>query len=193
MEESFNHQLKKKSFILRSEPGEVSAYNWYEVGSWPEQGDLLPDCPVLVLPSSLIDTLFEAKEGDALGSHLEVQIADLIVMSQSCDLANNKIDQVLLCAHYPASNQSKTDREDICKERRPALHMIEKCELEPYEFERQIIDFRTIYTLPKGFLRAFIDRLGPRVRLLPPYKEHLSQAFARYSMRVGLPRPLKED
>lgn len=26
-----------------------------------------------------------------------------------------------------------------------------------------------------------------RLRLLPPYREHLSQAFARYFMQVGLP------
>jgi hypothetical protein len=26
-----------------------------------------------------------------------------------------------------------------------------------------------------------------RIRLLPPYREHLSQAFARHFMRVGLP------
>ncbi len=35
--------------------------------------------------------------------------------------------------------------------------------------------------------------VGARVRLLSPYKEHLSQAFARYFMRVGLPRPLKDE
>jgi hypothetical protein len=28
---------------------------------------------------------------------------------------------------------------------------------------------------------------GRRLRLLPPYREHLSQAFARFFMRVGLP------
>ncbi|MBD5492017.1 MAG: hypothetical protein HDR16_07880 [Lachnospiraceae bacterium] len=28
---------------------------------------------------------------------------------------------------------------------------------------------------------------GKRLRLCPPYREHLSQAFARYFMRVGLP------
>ncbi len=71
--------------------------------------------------------------------------------------------------------------------------MIEKCELPNHEFERQIIDFRTIYTLPKDFVLAFSGKLGKRVRLLSPYKEHLSQAFARYFMRVGLPRPLRDE
>ncbi len=32
-----------------------------------------------------------------------------------------------------------------------------------------------------------LNRNQPRLRLLPPYREHLSQAFARFFMRVGLP------
>ena len=30
-----------------------------------------------------------------------------------------------------------------------------------------------------------------RIRVLPPYREHLSQAFARFFMRVGLPQDIK--
>jgi hypothetical protein len=33
-------------------------------------------------------------------------------------------------------------------------------------------------------------RAIPRPQLLPPYREHLSQAFARFFMRVGLPTPV---
>jgi maleate cis-trans isomerase len=40
---------------------------------------------------------------------------------------------------------------------------------------------------------ALAALFGERVRLLSPYKEHLSQAFARYFMRVGLPRPLADE
>jgi hypothetical protein len=29
--------------------------------------------------------------------------------------------------------------------------------------------------------------MATRLRLLPPYREHLSQSFARFFMRVGLP------
>jgi hypothetical protein len=30
-------------------------------------------------------------------------------------------------------------------------------------------------------------KAAKRLRLLPPYREHLSQSFARFFMRVGLP------
>jgi hypothetical protein len=178
-----------------SETPEPFGFPWYQAGSWEalEQGDLLPDCPVLIPSVSLFDSLLHAKTGDLMTVVSEIQFVDLIVMSQSCDLLNEKIEQVLLCAHFPSSNQSKNVREEIRKERRPSLHMIEKCELAGHEFERRIVGFRTIYTLPKAFVTAFAAGLGLRLRLLSPYKEHLSQAFARYFMRVGLPRPLKEE
>lgn len=175
---------------------ETSPYPWYQTGSWVglEQGDLLPNCPVLVPPGNLSEVILAAKEGDELvGVEMAVHKVRLIVMSQSCDLANNKIDQVLLCGYFPASNHTKQIRNEIRKERYPALHMIEQCEVPRHEFERQIVDFRTIYTLPKDFVMVFAASLGTRVRLSSPYKEHLSQAFARYFMRVGLPRPLRDE
>ena len=171
------------------------SYPWYQVERWDslEQGDLLPNCPIVLPPPNLSEKLIGINEGDKLELPTLIQFADLIIMSQSCDLTQNKITQVLLCAHFSASSLGKGDRNSIRKEQRPALHMIEKCEIEGFEFERQIIDFRTIYTLPKDFVTAFANSLNQRVRLLPPYKEHLSQSFARYFMRVGLPRPLEED
>lgn len=174
---------------------ETPTYPWYKANNWTalEQGDLLPNCPVLVPPANLTETLLTVKEGDEFNAEVSIARVRLIVISQSCDLTNNKIDQVLLCGHFPASNHNKNVRSDIRKERFPALHMIEMCDLAGHSFERQIVDFRTIYTLPKDFVLAFATSLGKRVRLLSPYKEHLSQAFARYFMRVGLPRPLKDE
>lgn len=181
--------------MSETDPQTTSTFPWYQVGNWTrlEQGDLLPNCPVILPPGNLTDILLNVKEGDKLSITSQINFADLIIMSQSCDLAHEKIDQVLLCAHFPASSLGKDKREPIRKEQRPALHMLEKCELPGHEFGRQIVDFRHIYTLPKAFVLAFANSLGERVRLQPPYKEHLSQAFARYFMRVGLPRDLKEE
>jgi len=170
-------------------------YPWYLAGKLKdlEQGDLLPNCPILVPPDNLTDILIDVKEGDKLNTPSKIQWADLIIMSQTCDLVQDKVTQVLLCAHFPASTHGKDARSSIRREQRPSLHMIEKCEVKDLEFEKQIVDFRTIYTLPKDFVSSFAAKSGRRVRLLSPYKEHLSQAFARYFMRVGLPRPLSDD
>lgn len=171
------------------------SYPWYQVENWAglEQGDMLPNCPVILPPPELSEKLIGVNEGDQLQIPTLIEFGNLIIMSQSCDLTQNNITQVLLCAHFPASSLGKDKRNAIRKEQRPALHMIEKCEIPDFEFERQIVDFRTIYTLPKDFVVTFALSLNQRVRLLPPYKEHLSQSFARYFMRVGLPRPLEEE
>ena len=50
-----------------------------------------------------------------------------------------------------------------------------------------IVDFKNVYAVPLNYLNQIIkDRVG-RIRLLPPYREQLAQAFARFIMRVGLP------
>jgi hypothetical protein len=49
------------------------------------------------------------------------------------------------------------------------------------------VDFKNVYGIHFDFLLDLIRQPSPRIRLLPPYREHLSQAFARYFMRVGLP------
>jgi hypothetical protein len=46
--------------------------------------------------------------------------------------------------------------------------------------EHRIVDFHSIHTVPRAFLDALIAERGvKRLRLLPPYREHLSQSFAK--------------
>jgi hypothetical protein len=52
-------------------------------------------------------------------------------------------------------------------------------------------DFHDLFTVPRAVLETVLRQRGmPRLRLLPPYREHLSQAFARFFMRVSLPQPI---
>ena len=51
----------------------------------------------------------------------------------------------------------------------------------------RIVDFHEVFSLPRNFLENWLSYQGARPSLLPPYREHLSQAFARFFMRVGLP------
>jgi hypothetical protein len=44
-----------------------------------------------------------------------------------------------------------------------------------------------VYAAPTNLVKQFASKCGPRLRLCPPYKEHLAQALARFFMRVGLP------
>ena len=58
----------------------------------------------------------------------------------------------------------------------------------------RVVDFPQIFTAPRTLLEAQLRHAGrPRLRLRPPYVEYLSQAFARYFMRVGLPQPVTPE
>ena len=50
-----------------------------------------------------------------------------------------------------------------------------------------LVDFRTVYGVHFDTLLDLIRKSTRRLRLLPPCREHLSQGFARFFMRVGLP------
>jgi hypothetical protein len=54
-----------------------------------------------------------------------------------------------------------------------------------------VVDFHEVFSLPLDFLQAWVRARGQaRLRLCPPYREHLSQSFARFFMRVGLPQDI---
>jgi hypothetical protein len=55
----------------------------------------------------------------------------------------------------------------------------------------RVVNFYEVFTVPRDFLEDVLrQRQRARLRLRPPYREHLSQAFARFFMRVGLPQPV---
>jgi hypothetical protein len=165
-------------------------YPWFRLlqGTDLEQGDILERCPVFLPPADLA-----AKPiGQAAFTWQE---RDVIVMSQSCDLVpgREKITEVLLCAIWNRSELTTghltTARglEDALRGNLPGYHLVAPCDLPDFARDLRIVDFRRVYSLPLVFVRQRAAIAGDRLRLLPPYREHLSQGFARFFMRVGLP------
>ena len=119
-------------------------------------------------------------------------------MTQTCDLVpdREKVTEVLLCAAWSRSDLKTghlaTPRglEDARRGNLPGYHLLAACDLPEFARDIRVVDFRRIYSLPLPFVRQRAARTGDRLRLLPPYREHLSQAFARYFMRVGLPQDI---
>lgn len=161
---------------------------WREVtGKSLLQGDLLPGCFV---PS------FRPDLGKSSGTHdVEVEEYDCIVLTQSCDLENRKAKLVALCPtipimefeQYHQSFQSKGAWEQIRLGKNVGLHLLGSIEDPGDNRDCRVVNFREIYSLPIEYLQTHAGELGARWRLRSPYLEHLSQAFARFFMRVGLP------
>lgn len=167
-------------------------YPWYGLvdDDSPEQGDFLFSCPVL---EPLIPIPLQA--GTEADLRTVVREYDVIILSQSCDLVQGKLEMVLVCPHWPLSIleqredyfRSRQGKEDIRRGNSPGFHMLAACELPGFAGPIRVASFRQVFSLPLTYIQREITRQRPRLRLLPPYREHLAQAFARFIMRVGLP------
>lgn len=163
-------------------------YPWYATaeGDQPlEQGHFVKDCPVVVPP--------KAEAGDE--PLVEIKEYDVVVVSQSCDLRNEKIELVLVCSVWLLDEfngcgglfKGDEGRESLRRGNVHGYHLLNKCEIADFQTDFLVVDFRSVYGVDYGFLRDLCMKNGKRLSLLPPYREHLSQAFARFFMRVGLP------
>jgi hypothetical protein len=171
----------------------IPNYPWFGVieGDDIEQGDIVEGFPVFLPP----DDLVVDAGGQPSSTTFKWKEQDLIVMSQSCDLVKGreKVDDILLRAVWKRSELAgdehlgkHTGMEDARKGRLPAFHVLAGSTIAGFEREVRIVDFRRVYSLPVPFVRSRA-KAAKRLRLLPPYREHLSQSFARFFMRVGLP------
>lgn len=151
------------------------------------QGDFLPDCFVPAVPDGFGPV---SKSAD-----IEIHSVDLVVVTQTCDLANAKSGTVALCPIYSltsfeAVNPSFAKKgvwEEVRKGRREGLHLLASPTNPAASREALVVNFREIFSLPVGYLHSRAIEAGSRWRLDSPFLEHFSQAFSRFFMRVGLP------
>ena len=171
-------------------------YPWFELqedSADITQGDIIKGCPVPILKE------FDISEE---GQNVKAEIAtiDGIVLTQACDIANKKDENIILCAITSKSDLEEIQRsagknekeirkniDGIIKGQQNAYHIINDYKSEEFSQDYYIINFKDIFSVPVDVARSIAEKNGKRLRLCPPYREHLSQAFARYFMRVGLP------
>lgn len=167
----------------------MEKYPWYTIVNGKEpllQGDFIDSCPVVIPPTTIESTTKVSAK---------VIEYDVTILSQSCDLEQRKIDLVLVCPVWTLSEfenrseffKSKKGKETLRQGNVPGYHLLNKCEMTGFEKGYLVVDFRSVYSVPFDFILELARKRGRKLRLLPPYREHLSQAFARFFMRVGLP------
>jgi hypothetical protein len=176
------------------------------------QGDIVSACPVAVF--NIEQPFDQAHDLDDLLQDLSTRVgitqSRAIVMTQACDLAEHKVRNVILCPAYTLEEFRTAwaeKRQAEGKEPSPAAFdgrmkeikagrlwnftILRKREAGPdvqVTAPTTVVDFHEVFSLPVNFLELWVSRAGQRrLRLTPPYREHLSQAFARFFMRVGLP------
>lgn len=165
-------------------------YPWYEAVDNDDikQGDIFEDVEVFRIADDWVD-------GVTTEARFEAVERNVIVMSQTCDMSKKhpKVDEVLLCPLYYRWEMTKghltSDKgmEDARRNNLPRFLVLAECSLPGLEREIRVVEFAPVFTLPLIHLRKKAESVEKRIRLLPPYREHLSQSFARFFMRVGLP------
>ena len=167
-------------------------YPWYaEVSDGTlDQGDILLNCPAGYLPLDWNPT--KAEQDFCVDSF------DLIVLTQACDLAHGKTEYVVCCPVFPHSlidseypgqgvKYVNGQKEKILQGVVPGYALIAAYDGDPSRLV-SFVSFRQVFSLPKVFLAEAAK--AKHLRLLPPYREHISQGFARFFMRVGLPKEI---
>lgn len=196
----------------------MTDFPWYEEVAPDEpllQGDLVENCPVLVFAE--LPKLEEVADTAALLKVLQtsaaIQQVRTIVMTQACDLAQGHVRNIILCPIYHLSEyrkqwepkqkelgQNPTEKswnrhtKEMSEGKIWNLTMLEQSKDDKMNvsIEHQVVDFHEVFSLPVEFLTLWVRTAAlPRLRLRPPYREHLSQSFARFFMRVGLPQNIK--
>ena len=158
-----------------------------------EQGDIFFDVPMHLLgikEKTSLDTIQNNKIGFKRYDY------DVILLTQTCDLENDKVVTIIFCPIRKLSDILKPIPTERHNDYFNALkngtihrfHLLNKISDTKYAEDFPVVDFGAIFSYPIGFLNK-ISPLKAR-QLNSPYREHLSQSFAKFFMRVGLPTPI---
>ena len=151
-----------------------------------DQGDIIEDCPIVLIADidpDLLDT-----------PQMDCALNRVTVVTQTCDLSNQKARFVIVAVVRNA--------QDLIEER-----LVKASDIRgpiragrvfgyyylPKNVERDlpemVVDFRQLHTVRLDILTA-LCRLGKRrARVQPLYREHLARHFGDTYSRIGLPEP----
>lgn len=156
---------------------------WYEevqAGTRLTQGDLIFDCPLIGWQPGLLQMQGLAETEVLKGAAIATR-SDVVVMTQACDLEQEKVSNVILCPHHSLSafrvaweaemrrrNQNPTERawQRYCEEIRDGfvwnLTLLNTGATDTIHTEHRVVDFHDVYNIPRDFLESLLARLSQR-------------------------------
>lgn len=128
-----------------------------------------------------------------------VQTTNAVVLTQTCDIPKASQQTVLLAeidsyddvvARRGNGQDGKKWRKKLVDNEGVADFLIPPCPSVGLGWS--LANFRELFILPKVQFEGDPLRSVTRAAIASPYREHLSQAYARFVMRVGLPNTLHD-
>lgn len=182
--------------------------SWYEAVEAADsvsQGDLLIRCPLVTWKPGPVSEVSE-EHLESLRGAVTVELADVVVMTQACDLEQGNVDRVVVCVAEPLEKFHSA-----WIERRKTLGkkygneawgsylaalgngfvwshaVLNRGSAGGVSTPTRVVALHEVHTLPLDFVESYVALQGKRLRLTSPYLEYLSQSFAKFFMRVALP------
>jgi hypothetical protein len=151
------------------------------------QGDILDACP-LVFWADQTRVVAE-------GSKPQSAAARVMILTQACDLANDKTVRAIVAVVHDAADLVQTGRvkEKFIRDnvRRGQVYgwYFLPAHASCPGFPESLVDLRDLHTVPRALLEGLRDQGKLVCRLITPYREHLAQHFSVTYSRIGLPEP----
>jgi len=170
---------------------------WYEIIDCDAplfQGDILFSIPLILT------------KDDPFKGSIDVEVEEYhgIILSQTCDLINKDIDVVLFCPvitmiewigkMMPSGNAKdiRYAKNNLRKGGYVSYYLLNTFNQTGFPDDYFVVDLKNPRSFPFEYIERVLERNTKRLRLNTPYREHLSQAFARVFMRVGVPDSIPE-
>jgi hypothetical protein len=151
-----------------------------------DQGDVVDGCPVTALAQ------FDPAQPET--AQVQLDFHRVIVLTQTCDLANHKVGGVVVASVFEAMTlvdsgvlKAADLKGPVRAGRVYGLYFLPANR--SLNLEEMVIDLRRIHTIPLEVLAALREDGKRRARFLTPYREHLAKHFADTYCRIGLPEP----
>jgi len=152
------------------------------------QGDLIEDCPLVGLNLASLPL-------DLNDPATKWWPARVIILTQTCDLAQGKVDSVLVAPVHDAQQlvaagvlKGTVVRDQLRRHLVFGWYFLPAA-MAPVHLLESLIDLRDVHSVPRVVLQQLIGSGKRLASLMSPYREHLAQHFAVTYMRVALPEP----
>jgi hypothetical protein len=155
-----------------------------------DQGDFIEGYPILSLQAYDLDRVRPPE--------IHVAMSRVFVLTQTCDLVNQKVTSVSVAAVLDA--QALVERGLLKRDNIRGLiragqvfgwYFLPKSE--SMGLPEMIVNLRQLHTVSLDLLVDLCLRGQRRARLLCPFREHLAKHFADTFSRIGLPEPYETD
>lgn len=178
----------------------VSWFGRFDTAKPLEQGVILFDFEYLDIPSINQQVLDEEGEATKVTS-------DVIILTQSCDLVNEKVQHIHICPLYTLTEvfhqlekttppAQKGLYEEFRKGQRIEKYMTDVFDIKkfgPKNYQDYLlVAFNQAVIASNSYITEFAKRRKWRPILKPPYREAMAQAYGRYFMRVGNPVDIRK-